>query len=153
MNISTNFRLEEFLVSQTAARHGIDMTPPLEIQHNITELVDTILQPLRDEIKSPIVVSSGYRPPALNRLIGGSETSAHMEGRAADFTVINYSPFRVCEIIRNMDLPFDQVICEFDQWVHAGIAQEPRREMLTAYRAEGGVRYVQGIHANKIRMV
>ncbi len=95
-HISPHFRLEEFLVSQTAERHGIDMVPSDEIVTNITELCDTVLEPFRKAVDSPVIISSGYRPEALNRMIGGSKTSAHRFGRAVDFRVIGMSPRSVC---------------------------------------------------------
>ena len=143
--ISENFTLDEFLISQTAERHGISMTPTRQVAINIRRLVETCLQPLREALDTPIVISSGYRPQELNTLIGGSDTSAHMMGRAADFRAIGMSPYEVCEKVVELDLPFDQVIHEFGRWVHLGIAQHNRKEALTAYRADGRTRYVNGL--------
>lgn len=145
MKLTKNFYLDEFLVSQTATRHGIDMTPPQLVIDNLKNVCVHVLQPLRDDVRSPIRVSSGYRPPVLNEMIGGSKTSAHRFGRAADFTVIGLSPFETVELIIEMDLVFDQVINEFGQWVHIGIADIPRQEILTATRENGETRYVRGL--------
>ena len=145
MQLSDNFTLDEFLISQTAERHGIDMTPPRQVVLNIKKLVNTCLQPLREAIDAPIVISSGYRPVELNTLIGGSDTSAHMMGRAADFRAIGLTPLEVCEKVVDLELPYDQVIHEFGRWVHLGIAMYNRGEALTAYRAEGRTRYVNGL--------
>ena len=145
MRLSTNFTLEEFLVSQTAARHGIDMTPSDFVQHNLQELVDTCLQPLRDEVGAGINISSGFRPLELNGRIGGSKTSAHITGEAADFTVTGLTPYETAKLIHEMDLPYDQVIHEFGKWVHMGIADILRSEELTAYRDEGKTVYIYGI--------
>lgn len=144
MRLSKNFTLEEFTRSQTAERHGIDMQPPELIVDNIRKLVQGCLQPLRDEA-GPMYISSGYRPLELNTRIGGSKTSAHVQGNAADFTVTGMNPFDVCELILTMNLPFDQVIHEFGRWVHLGVADVLRGEQLTAYRKDGKVRYVTGI--------
>lgn len=144
MKLSKNFSLEEFLVSQTATRHGIDMTPPDWVIDNLGRLVKGCLQPLRDEA-GPIFVSSGYRPPDLNLKIGGSKTSAHMTGDAADLKVINQSPFDTSELIVAMELPFDQVIHEFGRWVHLGVADILRGEKLTAYKMAGKTKYTHGI--------
>jgi zinc D-Ala-D-Ala carboxypeptidase len=144
LRLSKNFTLDEFLVSQTAARRGIDMTPPPDVIENLQTLVTTCMQPLRDET-GPIFISSGFRPLTLNVAIGGSKTSAHMDGRATDFKVLNQTPYETCKLIIAMDLPFDQVINEFNKWVHLGIADILRRERLTAYRKDRKVAYVLGI--------
>ena len=95
-----------------------------------------------------ITISSGYRPPELNRLIGGSTTSAHPYGRAADIVVNGLTPLEVSELIRELGLPYDQVIHEFGQWVHVGISREEdnvRSQELTAYRDDKGVHYDLGL--------
>jgi hypothetical protein len=145
LKLSNNFHLDEFLVSDTAARNDIDMSPTLEVVNNLQKLVDTCLQPLRNHLGKVIHITSGYRPPALNSLIGGSVTSAHISGSAADLWAVGYTPLEVCEAIRDLDLPFDQNIHEFGRWTHIGIAENPRKELLTAYRKEGKTHYSWGL--------
>lgn len=145
MRLSKNFTLEEFLVSQTATRHGIDMTPSDEVIESLQRLVTGCLQPLRDEVGAGIFISSGFRPLELNIKIGGSDTSAHMRGDAADLKVSGQTPFDTCELIVAMGLPFDQVIHEFGRWVHLGVADILRAEQLTAYKKGGSTRYSHGI--------
>jgi len=144
IRLGKNFTLEEFLVSETAERHGIDMTPPQWVIDNLATLVETCLQPLRDDVGRPIHVTSGYRPRALNTLIGGSSKSAHMDGRAADFRVDGMTPLDVCLRASDLRLPADQIIHEFGRWVHLGIAPEPRGELLTAYH-DGRTKYRFGL--------
>lgn len=91
-------------------------------------------------------ISSGYRPLELNTRIGGSKTSAHVEGNAADFTVTKMTPYDTAKLIVAMELPFDQVIHEFGRWVHLGVADILRGEELTAYKKDGKTRYTTGIH-------
>jgi len=146
MKLSKNFSLDEFLVSQTAARHGIDMTPPEEVIENLQRLVTGCLQPLRDRTGRGIYINSGYRPPDLNSLIGGSKTSAHMRGDAADIRLTGWPPYEAAQLIVELDLPFDQVIQEFRQWVHLGVADVLRGEQLTAYKEGTKTRYKYGIH-------
>jgi hypothetical protein len=146
MKLSKNFTLEEFLRSQTAARHGIDMTPPDEVLDNLQRLVDTGLQPLRDHVGRSINVSSGFRPPELNSKIGGSKTSEHVNGNAVDFTITGWHPFETAELIVALELPIDQVIHEFGVWVHWGMRDILRGELLTAYKEDGKTRYTVGIH-------
>lgn len=145
MRLSKNFTLEEFLLSQTAERNGIDMTPPPEIIENLQALVHGCMQPLRDEVNASIFISSGWRPLELNTKIGGSKTSEHINGNACDFSVSRISPFNVCELIVSMDLPYDQVIHEFGRWVHLGVRDILRGQELTAHRRDGKTRYVPGI--------
>lgn len=145
--LSKNFWLHEFLVSQTAERHGIDMTPPPHIIENLEQLCVEVLQPAREAIDRPFFISSGYRPYPLNRLIGGSSTSAHMMGQAADFMVHGMTPFHVCVTMMEMALPYDQLIHEFGRWIHVGQGARDRNETLTAYKDSGNMtRYAVGIH-------
>jgi len=120
------------------------MHAPELIVDNIKNLVRACLQPLRDEA-GPIYISSGYRPLELNTRIGGSKTSAHVQGNAVDFRVSRMTPYEVCELVVAMELPFDQIIHEFGRWSHLGVADILRGEQLTAYRKDGKVRYVNGI--------
>lgn len=147
MRLSDHFTLEEFLISQTAERNGIDMTPPQDIIDNLQELVTNCMEPLRVSLGSVIYISSGWRPPALNRLIGGSLTSAHPDGRASDFRAAGYTPLEVCQRVVDLGLPFDQIIHEFGRWAHLGIAAQLRGQLLTAYRSEGKTQYAVGLHA------
>lgn len=150
MKLTDNFSLYEFLRSQTAARHDIDMDPPVDVIDNLRRLCVDILQPLRESAGRPITISSGYRPPKLNELIGGSTTSAHMDGRAADLIIEGMSPLEVSQMIRALELPYDQVIHEFGQWVHVGIPREEdeaRLQELTAFRVDGATRYDLGLRS------
>ena len=147
MKLSKDFTLDEFLISQTAERHGIDMTPGDEIIQNLSELVHVLLQPLRDFLGVPIVISSGYRPEALNKLIGGSPTSAHCNGRAADFRAFGFTPLEVCTEAKKALKLYDQNIHEFGRWTHLAIAKHPRMQDLTAFlNEEGRTTYVLGLH-------
>ena len=145
MKLSKNFTLEEFLVSRTAERNGIDMTPGEAELENLQRLVTKCLQPLRDEVLRGIYISSGFRPLELNEKIGGSDTSEHVNGNASDFKVSGQTPFETCELIVAMGLPFDQIIHEFGRWVHWGMRDTLRSQQLTAHRHEGKTRYVPGI--------
>ena len=86
--LSPHFKLSEFVVSETASRHGIDNTPPEEAVENLRRLCQGTLEPLREALQLPVVITSGFRTKALNdRLAHSSERSQHMEGCAADFYV------------------------------------------------------------------
>lgn len=148
--LSRSFKLREFLVSETAARRGLQIIPTAEQIANLRRLCLTVLQPLRDEVRQPIIITSGLRPQWLNELVGGSRNSAHIDGRAADFGIVGYSHATTARAVKRLNLPVDQCILEFDSWVHVGIAAQnvqPRREYLTARTVTGLTVYEHGIAA------
>ena len=79
-----HFTISELLHSDTALKHKLWNGAPKEAEENLRALVDEVLDPLREAYGKPIRVSSGYRCPQLNRLVGGSLNSQHMRGEAAD---------------------------------------------------------------------
>lgn len=86
--LSSNFRIQEFTESATARKYGIDNTPPKEAVENLKALCVHTLEPLRDALQLPVVITSGYRTKALNSMLAhSSERSQHMLGQAADFYV------------------------------------------------------------------
>lgn len=150
MKLSPSFDLEEFLRSEIATRLGRDIIPTEDQKDNLALLCILVLQPIRDQLRVPVVVLSGLRPPWLNMMAGGSKTSAHMDGRAADIIVPGMTPLEVCNFIKgHLDLPIDQLIYE-GKWTHVGITaldQQPRRQLLTARFTGGIAHYETGIHA------
>lgn len=146
MRLSKNFVLEEFTTSQTAIRKGINNIPNNNQIDSLKRLCENVLQPIRDHYNLPLVISSGFRCEELNRMIGGSGTSQHCKGEAADFTV-NIAQVPLFEqfetIVTVLDIPFDQIIYEFGSWIHIShkYEGEQRREILSAYRIHGKVRY------------
>jgi len=145
LRLSQHFKLWEFLVSETAIRNDVDMTPPDEVLENLTRLCRDYLEPLRKELDSPIVITSGFRPMVLNTLIGGSITSSHIDGEAVDFHSLSYKPLEVCRVIRDTIEVYDQNIHEFGKWTHLGIGPRKRKQDLTAYRKEGKTKYSLGL--------
>lgn len=119
--------------SDTAVRHAIDNTAPESARKNIAALVDKVLDPLREAWGKPISVTSGYRCPELNRIVGGSKTSHHMRGMAADITTGNrVENRRLFQLIMDLKLPFTQLIDEKNfQWVHVSLDPEDvKRQVL-----------------------
>ena len=92
MRLTKNFELEEMVRSVTARERGIDNTPPKKVKENLRMLCEEVLQPLRDRWGAPIVVSSGYRCPQLNRAVGGVRNSDHLYGCAADIHALGDKP-------------------------------------------------------------
>ncbi len=145
--LSANFTLAEMILSRTAHRRGIDNTPPPAAVTALRALAQNVLQPVRDHFGRPVIVTSGFRAPALNRAIGGSASSQHTLGEAADFTVAGVSNLQVARwIVAN--LPFDQLIYEFGEggWLHVSYrAGRLRRQILRAEKRDGRTVYLAGL--------
>jgi hypothetical protein len=138
--LSPHFLLEEFIISQTAERRGIDNTPTAQIVNHLRQLCVQILEPARVAL-GPMRISSGYRCPPLNAAVGGSSTSAHMVGYAADVLPVAASKHDFAVWVRD-HCAFDQIIMEYGEsvnnpaWVHVSCDPRARRATL---RASGGV--------------
>ena len=145
--LSANFTLGEMIRSQSAVRKGIRNVPgPAEIAA-LRLLCQKVLQPVRDHYDRPVIVTSGYRSPRLNTAIGGSRSSQHCKGEAADFTVAGVSNIEVCRWIER-HLNYDQLIYEFggSGWVHVSFSAHRMRNMeLSAKRIGGRTRYLAGL--------
>ena len=133
-NLSAHFTLHEMLTSQTAVRFNFteQFEPPTSVVHNLERLCQQVLEPLRMTINAPIRVNSGYRCPRVNLGVGGSSKSQHMVGQAADIVVLSSDVETLFQTIRVTSLPFDQLIQEFDHWVHVSFRESPRRQVLRA---------------------
>lgn len=136
MQLSPHFSLEELTFSETAARKGIDNTPPPAILAILRDVTAPGMEEVRALLANPISVSSGFRCLAVNALIGSAPTSAHPRGFAVDFNCRAVgNPLRVAEIIAASPLHFDQLIHEFGSWVHISFEPRPmRRQLLTIDR-------------------
>ena len=153
--ITPNFTWAEFERSDTAARNNIDNKIRLnEFRQNIERLCRTLLEPIREMVDRPVVVTSGYRCLALNRAIGGAKKSAHQFGRAADIRVPGTTPAALFDEIAHSGIEgYDQLILEFDRWVHAAIAplaREPRGQRLIASHSSTGVIYTNADMASRV---
>lgn len=116
---SKYFKIEEFTASETAEKEDIDNSPTSSIVTNLNWLCLKILDPLRAKLDKPIIVTSGYRSKNLNRKIGGSKTSQHCKGKAVDIVISDMNTNELFDyIIENTKLPFDQVINEYEKWIH-----------------------------------
>lgn len=139
MMLSKNFSLEEMTMSETATRLNIDNTPSAIVINNLTNLCNNVLEPLRELLGRPILITSGYRSPLLNQAIGGSKTSQHCIGQAADFHVNGMTVEELYQFVKKIDLPTDQVIQEFDKWCHVSfLIGENRRQYLRATKDSEG---------------
>jgi len=141
--LTPHFTLEEFTFSQTAARKGIDNTPHEGILDNLCILANG-MEDVRNLLNAPIHVSSGYRCPELNDLLGSKRTSQHTKGLACDFTSNAYgSPQIIFADIISSDIRYDQLILEFDRWIHISFVEDggtPRKQALII-NGEGAMIY------------
>ena len=141
MNLSNHFTLAEFTTSQTAARLGLDNTPPEDVIEALKRTA-TGLEMVRTLLQAPIHINSGFRCAALNAAVGGARNSMHMRGLAADILCPQFgTPLEVCRAIVAAKVQTDQVIHEFGKWCHVSFAApgaKPRGELLTIASALRG---------------
>ena len=125
------FTIQELSHSDTAVARGIDNCPTAEAIHNLTKLVENVLDPLREKYGKPIRVSSGYRSAILNRSVNGATSSQHRLGEAADITVGSKEENRKLFEIIWLELPFHQLIDERDfSWVHVSFREGRNRKQV-----------------------
>jgi len=151
MQLSQNLSLAEMTISETAKRKGISNQPNPEHLNNMEVLAEKVFQPIREHFKIPIHISSGYRSKALNKAIGGSQTSQHSTGQAMDIDMDNTSitNAQLFHWIKD-NLQFDQLIWEFGttknpDWVHVSFVApgkgKNRNQVLVAKKIAGKTSY------------
>ncbi len=148
MKLSENFSLKELTKSQTAVRKGINNEPGTAEIENLIHLAESVLQPVREHFGKPVMISSGYRSPALCEAIGSSTKSQHARGEAADFEIHGVDNKELATWI-SKNTTFDQLILEFynegdpnSGWVHcSAVTEEPRKQVLRASKVEGRTKY------------
>lgn len=152
MQLTQNFSLHEMIKSEAAVRHGLDNTPPPHMVENLRQLCIHVLQPIRDYYQRGIKVNSGYRSSAVNVAVGGSKTSDHCYGYAADIEIPGVPNYDVAYWIQ-FNVPFRQLILEFytpgvpdSGWVHVSYnPQDLKRQVLTATKVNGRTVYTPGL--------
>ena len=141
--LTPHFSLEELTRSEAAARLGIDNSPPVEL---LAVLADTAqrMEDVRTLLGAPITVHSGYRNAAVNHLVGGVPTSAHLTGHAVDFVCPSWENDDIATRISCSSIQFDQLILEYG-WVHISFDPQMRHQVMTKKSASAP--YVEGIVA------
>lgn len=123
MNLSPHFTTAEMIVSDWAERNGVSNIPPADLVDNL-RIVAEKLEEVRTLLGSPVVVSSCYRSPKVNKAVGGKPTSKHIQGLAADIKSPYGTPEEVCKAIAGSGIMFGKCILEFYNpttgggWVH-----------------------------------
>jgi len=154
MNLTANFTLSELTKSETALRYGMENIPTQTEIDNLTALCYNVLQPVRDHFARGVKVNSGFRHPLVNAKVGGSTTSDHCKGMAADIEIPGVANAELAEWIKD-NCEFRQLILEFytpgipdSGWVH--VSYDPRdlkKQVLTATKQNGKTVYLPGLVA------
>jgi zinc D-Ala-D-Ala carboxypeptidase len=154
MNLTTNFSLHELTKSETALRLDLDNTPDEQATENLRLLCEMVLQPVRDHYGKGVKVNSAYRSPESNAAVGGSKTSDHCKGMAADIEIPGVANADLAQWIMD-NLDYTQLILEFytpgipdSGWVH--VSYDPnnlKKQELTATKVAGKTQYLPGLVA------
>jgi hypothetical protein len=152
--LTKNFSLAEMVKSETALRHGMENNPGPDELNNLLVLCANVLQPIRDHYQKGVKVNSGYRSPDVNAKVGGSRTSDHTRGMAADIEIPGVPNADLASYIRD-NLRFTQLILEFytpgvpdSGWVHVSYDDKDlKKQVLTATRRDGKTVYLPGLVA------
>lgn len=133
MQLTKNFSLREMTESAKAKELGIDNTIPPLLMRNAKALAER-LQIIRDVLRAPVYISSGYRCEALNKAIGGAYTSQHQLGLAADIYADGHTAQELYDAILKMNISYDQLIIErvgLKEWVHISVQPYERNEEMS----------------------
>lgn len=154
VQLTPNFSLHEMTKSETALRFNLNNTPKAKEVASLKLLCEKVLQPVRNAYAKGVKVNSGYRSPAVNKLVGGSSTSDHSRGMAADIEIPGVANAELAKFIKD-NFEFTQLILEFytpgipdSGWVH--VSYDPanlKKSCLTAVTKNGKTRYLPGLVA------
>ena len=151
MQLTPNFSLARLIYSETAQRERIDNTPAPDIVDNL-RLLALGLEQVQALTGFPLEISSGYRSRELNQRVGGTDTSQHSQGLAADFTCAEFGPpADIIKAIRASGIAFDQCILEYEKWVHISFSKTPRGRVLTIYDPAEG--YLDGLRDRSGKLI
>ena len=154
MNLTKNFTLSEMTKSETALRYGMDNTPSESEIENLRVLCENVLQKVRDHYGKGVKVNSGFRHPLVNAKVGGSTTSDHCKGFAADIEIPGVANADLAQWIAD-NCEFRQLILEFytvgvpdSGWVHVSFnPADNKKQVLTATKKDGKTVYLPGLVA------
>lgn len=139
MNLTENFTLNELVYSATAEKNKIDNRPSVQVIANLKSLCENVLQPLRNALGCPIVITSGFRCAVLNKKVGGQPSSQHLMGQAVDLVVPQKNLKDVFNYIKS-HLNYDQLLYEYsknDKWIHVSFRNDGhnRKQAIDNYKA------------------
>lgn len=158
ISLTPHFELREFVASQKAREHGIVNEPGPEAVENLRKLCEGCLEPLREAIGLPIIITSGFRTKELNDLLAhSSSTSQHMRGEAADFYVGNGTREELVkafhQILVDPNISFDQLIL-YPSFIHISyVSKEKNRRGILKAQGNGKLGYGRLTLANALKLV
>lgn len=122
-----NFTISELIHSESALKWNINNMPDINSLDCMLDLIFYCLQPIRDYLKTPMIITSGFRCKDVNTLVGGKLTSQHLKGQAADFVVSGKSVREIIDLINKSGIEYDQLINEYDRWCHISFVKGKNR--------------------------
>ncbi len=131
--MNLNFKISELIKSDIAIKNNINNMPDINSLDCMLNLIYYCLQPIRDKIKKPMIITSGYRCPRVNKLVGGVNNSQHAKGQAVDFTIKGLTPAQIVKFILSSEVEYDQLINEYDKWVHISYVKGKNRRQILKY--------------------
>lgn len=131
--LSKHFSLEEL----TVTNKNIDNTPDPKSLQSLKHTAQQ-MELVRTLLDNPIRVTSAYRSPAVNKAVGGATSSQHLKGQAVDFTCTSYgTPRDIVLALKSSDIEYDQLICEYNSWVHISFNTNNNRKQALIIDAQG----------------
>lgn len=128
--LKVNFKISELIYSKIATQKNISNMPDINSLDCMLDLIVNCLQPIRNLLNKPMIITSGYRNDKVNKLVNGANNSQHKKGQAVDFVVKGMKPSEIIEIIRKSNVEFDQLINEYDRWTHVSYLKDKNRKQI-----------------------
>lgn len=122
------FKMSELIHSDKAIFHNINNMPDINSLDNMLNLIYYVLNPIRQNIEKPVIITSGYRNKQVNKLVNGAPNSQHLKGEAADFIIKGMTIEDIIKFINNLNIEYDELINEYNKWVHISFVKGHNRQ-------------------------
>lgn len=122
------FKMSELIHSDKANILRINNMPDINSLDNMLNIICYVLNPIRERLQKPIIITSGYRCKELNKAVNGATNSQHLKGQAVDFVVNGMKIEDIIKFINNMNIEYDELINEYDKWVHISYVKGHNRQ-------------------------